>query len=89
MLSSFLVFLLSAFLHEVIISIPFGLISFHAFFGMLGQVPLIFVTKQLDKMFDNSFVGNAIFWMSFCFIGQPMGIIMYYYDLWKISTGSA
>ena len=41
-------FLFSAVFHELIISLPFRHISFHAFFGMLAQAPLIFLTKQLD-----------------------------------------
>ena len=40
-ISTFLVFAVSAALHEVIISTPFRILSFHAFFGMLAQVPLI------------------------------------------------
>ena len=48
------------------------------------QVPLIFVTKQVDKTFDNAFVGNAIFWSAFCLVGQPMGIIMYYWDIYRL-----
>ena len=31
-------------------------------------------------------MGNAIFWSAFCLVGQPMGIIMFYYDLWKMSA---
>jgi hypothetical protein len=30
-------------------------------------------------------MGNAIFWSAFCLVGQPTGIIMYYYDIWKTS----
>ena len=42
-------FLFSAVFHELIISLPFRHISFHAFFGMLAQAPLIFITKQIDR----------------------------------------
>ena len=51
--SSLIVFGVSAALHELVISIPMGTISFHAFFGMLAQVPLIFITKG-DITFLNS-----------------------------------
>lgn len=47
---------------------------------MLAQAPLVMVTQQLDKLFDNPFLGNAFFWISFCMIGQPMGMVLYYYD---------
>lgn len=73
-------FLFSAVFHELIISLPFGKLSLHAFFGMMAQAPLISVTRYLDKKFNNAFIGNAIFWCLFCVLGQPMGIIMYYYD---------
>jgi diacylglycerol O-acyltransferase-1 len=76
-------FLLSAVLHELIISTPFHYYTLHAFFGMILQAPLIFITTKIDRIFDNQFVGNAIFWLVFCILGQPMGILMYYYDLYK------
>ena len=36
--------------------------------------------------FDNAFVGNALFWCLFCVVGQPMGIILYYFDIWKFNS---
>lgn len=83
-LAIFLSFFFSAVMHEVVISLPFRYVAFHAFAGMMMQVPLIFLTKFMDRRFDNAFTGNALFWCTFCVIGQPMGIIMYHYDLWKI-----
>ncbi len=57
---------------------------------MLLQAPLIYITKLVDKRFDNAAIGNVFFWLVFCVLGQPMGVIMYNYDLWKISAaGSA
>ena len=84
-LATFCVFFFSAAFHEIIISIPFRHVSLHAFYGMLLQAPLVYLTKHFDKLFDIPFVGNAFFWLVFCVIGQPMGIIMYYYDLWKFN----
>ena len=52
---------------------------------MMAQAPLISITKWIDKYFDNAFLGNIIFWCLFCVIGQPMGIVMVYYDLWNHS----
>jgi len=72
------VFLLSAILHEVIISVPFKVLSLHAFFGMLFQAPLIWVTKKIDRIFNNALAGNITFWLVFCVIGQPIGIILIY-----------
>lgn len=85
--ATFVVFFFSAALHELIISLPFQHISLHAFLGMFGQAPLIVLTKIIDKRFDNPFIGNALFWCIFCIVGQPMGVILYYYDLWNLSSG--
>lgn len=88
-IATFACFLLSAILHELIISTPFRYYSLHAFGGMLAQAPLIFITKLLDRSFDNAFLGNCVFWCLFCVIGQPMGILMYYHDLFTIKACSA
>jgi diacylglycerol O-acyltransferase-1 len=45
---------------------------------MLAQAPLVWATKSLDRSFDNALVGNCIFWLVFCVIGQPIGIILIY-----------
>ena len=66
----FLVFFLSALFHEVIISVPFKQITYHAFLGMLAQAPLTFVSAKLDKIFDNAMIGNVSFWMIFCIVGK-------------------
>lgn len=87
--AGFVVFLFSAFMHELVISFPFQYISFHAFNGMLAQFPLIFIFKYLDMIFDNHFLGNALFWCTFCMVGQPMGVLLYYYDLTKMAQGAA
>jgi diacylglycerol O-acyltransferase-1 len=86
-MATLVVFLFSALMHEVAISLPFRHISFHAFFGMLAQAPLISVAKYIDRTFDNAFLGNALFWCTFCIVGQPVGVIMYYYDLSKLALG--
>ena len=83
--STFVVFAFSALMHELVISLPFQYISFHAFVGMMAQAPLIFIAKYLDRVFDNPFLGNALFWCSFCIIGQPMGVMLYYYEISKMS----
>lgn len=83
--ATFIVFLFSALMHEVVISFPFQHVYMYAFLGMLAQAPMIFLTKALDRTLGNSFIGNSFFWMSFCIVGQPMGVIMYYYDLCKVS----
>lgn len=51
---------------------------------MMGQIPLIFLTKILDRKFPGSSIGNVIFWISFCFVGQPMATLLYTIDYWEI-----
>lgn len=44
------------------------------------QVPLVFITEFLKQKAKSDQVGNFIFWISFCIIGQPMAFLMYYHD---------
>ena len=80
-LATVVVFFFSALFHEVIISVPFRSVQLHAFDGMLAQVPLIWLTKKADKVFNNAFIGNCFFWLVFCLVGQPVGVILYYTSL--------
>ena len=84
--ATFIVFAFSAAMHELVISLPFRYISFHAFAGMMAQAPLIFFANYIDRVFDNPFLGNAIFWCSFCIVGQPMAVMLYYYEIVKMSV---
>jgi hypothetical protein len=43
---------------------------------MLGQIPALF----FGKYFQGSVLGNLLFWTTFCFVGQPIGILLYYFD---------
>ena len=52
---------------------------------MMAQAPLVYFTRRIDRVIDNAFLGNVFFWCTFCVVGQPMGIILYYFDLWKLS----
>ncbi|KAL1861065.1 hypothetical protein Plec18170_001580 [Paecilomyces lecythidis] len=60
-----------------------------AFAGMMFQVPLITVTLPLEKMNDplSKIVGNSIFWVSFCLVGQPLGALLYFFA-WQAKYGS-
>jgi len=82
--ASFFVFIFSAVFHELLISVPFHMLRLYAFFGMAAQIPLIFITKRLDKTFNNPQIGNVIFWVSFVIVGQPMGVLLYYYDYHRL-----
>mmetsp|Transcript_1706 Transcript_1706/g.2523 ORF Transcript_1706/g.2523 Transcript_1706/m.2523 type:complete len:729 (+) Transcript_1706:110-2296(+) len=79
-IATLLVFFLSAVMHEVIISLPFHMIRPWAYLGMMGQVPLAWITKYLTKKLPGTSLGNVIFWLSFCVVGQPMAILLYTID---------
>lgn len=58
-----LVFLISALLHEVLVGIPTHSITGFAFWGMLGQIPLIALTHGIEKWRGKgTSLGNTIFW---------------------------
>jgi hypothetical protein len=44
------------------------------------QIPLVGFTKYLWKKMPGSSVGNVIFWLTFCVVGQPMAILLYTID---------
>ena len=86
--ATFVVFLISAILHEILISVPCHMIRIHSFLAMMGQMPLIFLTKMIDRRYPGSSIGNIIFWISFCFVGQPMAMLLYTIDYWEEHHGS-
>jgi len=59
------------------------MIRVHSFLAMMGQLPLIFLTKMIDRKYPGSSIGNVIFWISFCFVGQPMAMLLYTIDYWE------
>ncbi|CAO3641390.1 unnamed protein product [Cunninghamella blakesleeana] len=76
-----LVFFVSAVLHELLVGIPTHAITGFAFWGMLGQIPLIAITKPLEKWRGKgTALGNTIFWITFCVVGQPTIALLYYYQ---------
>lgn len=81
--ATFVVFFLSAVLHEVLISVPCHMMRAWSFLAMMGQIPLIVLTKKIDKRIPGSSIGNIIFWLSFCIVGQPMALLLYTIDYWE------
>ncbi|KAF6722818.1 Diacylglycerol O-acyltransferase 1 [Oryzias melastigma] len=78
------VFLLSAFFHEYLVSVPLKMFRLWAFMGMMTQVPLAwFVGRYLNGNY-----GNAAVWMSLI-IGQPIAVLMYVHDYYVIHHGSS
>jgi diacylglycerol O-acyltransferase 1 len=56
---------------------------------MMLQLPLITVTSPLEKMDEPAgrIIGNSIFWVSFCLVGQPLGALLYFFA-WQAKYGS-
>lgn len=74
---SLAVFILSAFFHELLVSVPLGLFRLYAFIGMLMQIPLAILTGKLQGTLPK--LCNVIVWLSLI-IGQPIAVLMYYVD---------
>ncbi|KAJ1646211.1 hypothetical protein J3B02_000558 [Coemansia erecta] len=73
-------FLFSAVMHELLFGIPTHCLKGYSFVGMMAQIPLIQLTQWLVRWRgSDSGLGNAVFWISFCIVGQPLGVVQYYY----------
>ncbi|KAJ2890394.1 hypothetical protein GGI21_006180, partial [Coemansia aciculifera] len=74
-------FLISAIMHELLFGIPTHCLKGYSFVGMMAQIPLIQLTQWLVRWRgQESGLGNAVFWISFCIVGQPLGVVQYYYE---------
>ncbi|PFH38542.1 acyl-CoA:diacylglycerol acyltransferase 1-related enzyme [Besnoitia besnoiti] len=81
------VFLISALLHEYMITVPLQLgWTGWVFLGFMAQAPLTYITN-LSFFQRNPTLGNCFFWFIFCFSGQPLGILIYWY-LWGVKHGT-
>uniref|UniRef100_A0A671W3L4 O-acyltransferase n=1 Tax=Sparus aurata TaxID=8175 RepID=A0A671W3L4_SPAAU len=76
------VFLVSAFFHEYLVSVPLKMFRLWAFMGMMAQVPLAWFVSR----FLNGNYGNAAVWISLI-IGQPVAVLMYVHDYYVIHYG--
>ena len=47
-----------------------------------SQVPLISASGYLPRTEGTPFaaMGNYIFWLAFCFLGQPLAVLLYFYQ---------
>ena len=56
---------------------------------MVVQIPMIFFTLPLEKMDgkNGKLLGNCIFWVSFCLVGQPLAALLYFFA-WQAKYGS-
>ena len=78
-----MVFFVSAVLHELAVGLPLRMLRAWSFAAIMAQVPLIHWTEYIKSKTKNNDIGNAIFWLTFCFLGQPLALILYFHDFRK------
>ncbi|KPJ15100.1 Diacylglycerol O-acyltransferase 1 [Papilio machaon] len=76
--ASIVVFFLSAFFHEYLVSVPLQMFRIWAFLGMMAQPPLSIISRFAEVRLGPRW-GNIIVWSSLI-LGQPLAIMMYYHD---------
>ncbi|KAF7493245.1 Diacylglycerol O-acyltransferase 1 [Sarcoptes scabiei] len=76
--ASLVVFLISAFFHEYLVSVPLNMYRIWAFMGMIANIPYAIIVRKLNKN-----VANFAVWL-LLIIGQPLCILMYYHDFYVI-----
>ncbi|KAF9764271.1 Diacylglycerol O-acyltransferase 1C [Nosema granulosis] len=69
-------FFVSAVLHEFVLSVATKKFCGWVFLGMIFQIPNIYVSELVNKHIPS--LANYFFWCSFCVIGQPTIVILYY-----------
>ncbi|XP_045766748.1 diacylglycerol O-acyltransferase 1 isoform X2 [Maniola jurtina] len=76
--ASIVVFFISAFFHEYLVSVPLHMFRIWAFLGMMAQPPLSVISKLVQARLGARW-GNILVWSSLI-LGQPLAIMMYYHD---------
>lgn len=76
--ASILVFFVSAFFHEYLVSVPLKTFKVWAFMGMMAQLPLSHISKFFETHMGERW-GNVVVWASLI-LGQPLCILVYYHD---------
>ena len=49
---------------------------------MMAQIPLVSLTAYINRKVEGtafSQLGNFLFWLTFCIVGQPCAVLVYYY----------
>uniref|UniRef100_A0A8C9IJW9 diacylglycerol O-acyltransferase n=1 Tax=Piliocolobus tephrosceles TaxID=591936 RepID=A0A8C9IJW9_9PRIM len=82
--SLIIIFIISAILHEYLISVPFKISSSgYIFCFFVIQIPLIQLTNN-EYLKKHKTVGNFCFWFILCATGQPLILFVYYYT-WSVT----
>lgn len=82
-------FAFSGLFHEYVLSGALGLWSYWGFVAMFSNFPLsiiqIYIRESKKYAWcKDSQLWNVLFWVLFCFIGQPIGFILYFYNYYKL-----
>ncbi|KAL0491079.1 diacylglycerol O-acyltransferase [Acrasis kona] len=72
-----LTFFLSAFVHELCMSIVFRTLRYYFFLAMMLQIPFVSLAERFKN--QNKRLGNCLMWMSL-FTGQPLMVLLYFKD---------
>lgn len=81
-----LVFLFSALFHEYLISGALGKVHYSSFWAMFLNFPISLIQQTLKKfklVREDTVIHNIFFWISFCFLGQPLIILLYFQSYYK------
>lgn len=60
------------------VSVPLKTFKIWAFMGMMGQIPLSYLSKFMEKYYGPRW-GNIVVWASII-LGQPLAVMAYYHD---------
>jgi diacylglycerol O-acyltransferase-1 len=85
-ISGAFVYFISAVFHEYIISGALGKLHFSAFIAMFANFPASIFQEYLKKfklVSQRSTSLNVMFWLTFCFLGQPLCIVLYFYSYYS------
>ena len=44
------------------------------------------ISDKVNKRLKSDNWGNIIFWLSFCVVGQPVTMLIYYHDYMKLNS---
>jgi len=79
--AGFTVFLISGLLHELLVVVPLRMTrpTVLVTLAFLAQLPLVIITSQPAFEKANRTLGNGIFWFAFCFSGQPLAVLIYFF----------
>ncbi|CAF1689820.1 unnamed protein product, partial [Adineta ricciae] len=78
LLGSFVVFAISAFFHEYLVSVPLRMVRPWSFLSIIIQVPMALAVKRVKA--ENKTYGNMAVWISLILI-QPIAILLYIQDM--------